>query len=81
MNLLARNRSKVWSYRLRVKCRRNKLYCKIEREREREKGVGSTYRERDSVKGRGIDRVRESERENISPLIPHKISRMEYFIY
>ena len=28
-------RSKVWSYRLLVKCRRNKLYYKMEREIER----------------------------------------------
>ena len=50
--------SKVWSYRLLVKCRRNKLYCKMERERgrererrEREKGEG--YIESESER-RGI---------------------------
>ena len=65
MNVLERIRSKFLSYRLLVKCRRDKLYCKMERERdrrERERGEGER-RERDIerkiVKGRGIDRERE----------------------
>ena len=44
MNVLERIRSEFCSYRLIVKCRRNKLYCKIKRERER------------YVEGRGIER-------------------------
>ena len=49
MNVLERIRSKFWSYRLLVKCRRNKLYCKMEREREREE----KRRGRDIEKGVG----------------------------
>ena len=51
MNVLERIRSKFWSYRLLVECRRNKLYCKMEREtgEEREKKErereGYIYRE------------------------------------
>ena len=37
-----------------MKCRRNKLYCKMERERNREREKGEVYREEE----RGIDRER-----------------------
>ena len=53
MNVLERIRSKFWSYRLLVECRRNKLYCKMERERQEREKEGYIYRER--VKERGID--------------------------
>ena len=71
MNVLERIRSKFWSYRLLVKCRRNKLYWKMERERdtgenekerkrerekEREIRESDIYRER--VKGIGIESER-----------------------
>ena len=57
MNVLERIKSKFWNYRLFVKCRRNKLYFKMERDRESE---GESLRgiDRERVKGRGIDRER-----------------------
>ena len=57
MNMLERIRQKIWIYRLLVKWRRNKLYCKMEREtgererKRREREKGEAYRERDRVKG------------------------------
>jgi hypothetical protein len=51
MNVLEIIWSKYWSYRLLVKCRRNYVINKDERDRDREK----------RVKRRGIDIERESE--------------------
>ena len=53
MNVLERIRSTFWIYRLLVKCRRNKLYYKMEREREG-RGIYYIYRERERVKGRRL---------------------------
>ena len=55
MNVLKKNLSKCWSYRLLVKCRKKYLINKDERDRDREK----------RVKWRGIDRERERVNGNI----------------
>ena len=51
MNVLERIRSKFLKYRLLVKCRRNKLYCKLE--------IKGEEREREREREREIERERE----------------------
>ena len=53
MNVSEIIRSKYWSYRLFVKCRRNYVINKDERDRDREKRVnGEGQKERDTVRER-----------------------------
>ena len=50
MNVLETIRLKFWSYRLLVKCKRNKLYCMMEREKGRVREREREKRERDIEK-------------------------------
>ena len=72
MNVLERIRSRFWSYRLPEKCRRNKLYCKMERERETERN--RDWRERETDRERETERER-GERQRVKGRGPESITR------